>query len=62
MQEDPVTGVKPFHIPKQRVMEAYRRVKANAGAAGVDQQSLGDFEANRLSRGSCGFDGAIRSA
>jgi len=28
------------------VVEAFRRVKANAGAAGVDQQSLQDFESN----------------
>jgi len=37
---------KPFDIPKQTVMEAYKRVKANAGAAGVDKQSLTDFEKN----------------
>src|SRR6185312_860121 len=35
---------KPFLIPKQLVWEAYRRVKANKGAAGVDEQSLGGFE------------------
>lgn len=35
---------KPFLIPKQLVWEAYRRVKANKGAAGVDEQSLGEFE------------------
>ena len=35
---------KPFQIPKQLVWEAYRRVKANKGAAGVDEQSLGEFE------------------
>ena len=35
---------KPFDIPKQQVMQAYRLVKANSGAAGVDQQSLCDFE------------------
>ena len=53
---------KPFVIPKQQVMEAYRRVKANAGAAGVDHQSLDEFEKdlrnnlyclwNRMSSGS----------
>ncbi len=37
---------KPFIIPKQQVMQAYRLVKANAGAAGVDRQSLEDFEKN----------------
>jgi RNA-directed DNA polymerase len=36
--------VKPFKIPKQLVWEAYRRVKANKGAAGVDGQSIEDFE------------------
>ena len=39
-------GTKPFFIPKQQVMQAYRLVKANAGGAGVDQQSLEDFERN----------------
>lgn len=37
---------KPFVIPKQRVWEAYRRVAANKGAAGVDGQSIEDFEKN----------------
>ncbi len=35
---------KSFQIPKQLVWEAYRRVKANKGAAGVDGQSMADFE------------------
>ena len=35
---------KPFQISKQLVWEAYRRVKANKGAAGVDGQSVADFE------------------
>ena len=39
-------GTKPFIIPKQQVMQAYRLVRANAGAAGVDRQSLEDFEKN----------------
>ena len=37
---------KSFEIPKQRVWEAYRRVRANKGAAGVDGQSVADFEAD----------------
>ena len=37
---------KPFDIPKKLVWEAYLLVKANKGAAGVDQQSLNDFEKN----------------
>ncbi len=35
---------KSFVIPKQLVWEAYQRVKANKGAAGVDGQSIADFE------------------
>jgi retron-type reverse transcriptase len=35
---------KPFTIPKQLVWEAYRRVKANKGAAGVDRVSMEGFE------------------
>ena len=37
---------KPFAIPKQLVWEAYRRVAANKGAAGVDGRSIEDFEAD----------------
>jgi RNA-directed DNA polymerase len=53
---------KSYEISKHTVMEAYRRVKANAGAAGIDEQSIADFEAklkdnlyklwNRMSSGS----------
>ena len=53
---------KPFSIPKREVWEAFKRVKANQGAAGVDGQSILEFEAdlsrnlyklwNRLSSGS----------
>ncbi len=35
---------KPFTIPKQLVWEAYTRVKANRGAAGVDRVSMEEFE------------------
>ncbi len=35
---------KPFEISKQLVWEAYRRVAANKGAAGVDGQSVEEFE------------------
>ena len=55
-------GTKPFSIPKREVWEAFKRVKVNQGAAGVDGQSIADFEAdlsnnlyklwNRLSSGS----------
>ena len=53
---------KPFDIPKREVWEAFKRVKANQGAAGVDRQSIAEFEAdlsnnlyrlwNRMSSGS----------
>ena len=53
---------KPYDIPKREVWEAYKRVRANKGAAGVDGQTIADFEAdlsnnlyklwNRMSSGS----------
>lgn len=39
-----MSRAKPFEIPKQPVWEAYRLVKANGGAAGVDEESLEEFE------------------
>jgi RNA-directed DNA polymerase len=57
-----VDKAKPFDIPKREVWEAFKKVKANQGAAGVDGQSVADFEAdlsnnlyklwNRMSSGS----------
>jgi group II intron reverse transcriptase/maturase len=57
-----VDRAKPFDIPKREVWEAYKRVRANQGAAGVDGQSIAAFEAdlsnnlyklwNRLASGS----------
>lgn len=57
-----MTETKPFSISKHVVWEAYKRVKANRGAAGVDGQSLTAFEKdlksnlyriwNRMSSGS----------
>ena len=35
---------KSFDISKRAVWEAYRRVKANKGGAGVDEQSITEFE------------------
>src|SRR6202162_659460 len=35
---------KPFCISKKEVWKAYERVKANKGAAGVDDQSIEDLE------------------
>lgn len=53
---------KPFEIPKEVVKEAYRKVKANKGAPGVDGESIKEFERslegnlyklwNRMSSGS----------
>jgi len=57
-----VDKAKPFDIPKREVWEAFKKVRANQGAAGVDGQSVADFEAdltnnlyklwNRMSSGS----------
>lgn len=35
---------KPFDIPKALVWEAFKRVKANGGSAGVDKESIEVFE------------------
>ncbi len=53
---------KSFNIPKQEVWDAYLAVKANKGSAGIDGQTIEDFEGdlksnlykiwNRLSSGS----------
>jgi group II intron reverse transcriptase/maturase len=45
-REEPVDKAKPFSIAKRAVWEAFKRMKANQGAAGVDGQSIADFEAN----------------
>ena len=37
---------KPFNIDKRLVYEAYKAVKANRGAAGVDEQTIEQFEAD----------------
>ena len=39
-----MTQAKPFPVTKRQVWEAYKRVKANKGGAGVDGQTLEDFE------------------
>jgi RNA-directed DNA polymerase len=53
---------KSYHISKHAFMEAYKRVKANKGAAGIDEETIQDFEKdykynlykiwNRMSSGS----------
>ena len=45
-REEPPGQAKPFCISKQVVWEAYKRVKANKGAAGVDSESIEVFEKN----------------
>lgn len=44
--EEPVQTAKPCSISKRMVWEAYTRVKAHQGAAGVDEESLADCEGN----------------
>ena len=61
---------KSFNIPQSLVLEAFKCVKANKGAAGVDEQSIGDFEGNlkdnlykiwnRMSSG-CYFPPAVKA-
>lgn len=41
-----MSQAKPFEISKQVVWEAYKRVRANQGAYGVDEESIQDFEVN----------------
>ena len=57
-----MSETKPFKIERQWVMDAYQRVKANRGVAGVDEMSLEEFDKdykkhlyriwNRMSSGS----------
>jgi RNA-directed DNA polymerase len=43
---EPKPDDKPFAISKRLVFEAWRRVKANRGAEGIDEESIQAFEAN----------------
>jgi RNA-directed DNA polymerase len=45
-REEPVDKTKPYEISKYVVWEAYERVKANKGAAGIDDESIAAFEEN----------------
>lgn len=42
-----MTEAKPFVISKRLVWEAYQRVKANRGAAGIDGQTITEFDEDR---------------
>jgi len=44
---EPKSRDKPFDISKWVVWEAFQRVKANKGAAGVDEVSIAEFEQDR---------------
>lgn len=44
---EPKQQDKPFQISKWVVWEAFQRVRANKGAAGVDDQSIAEFEQER---------------
>ena len=46
LREDFIEMGKPYNIKKQAVYEAFKRVKANGGSAGVDEQSIAEFEKN----------------
>jgi RNA-directed DNA polymerase len=41
-----VKSAKPFDIPKLWVWRAYQKVKANRGAAGIDDQTISALEDN----------------
>lgn len=43
---EPKSTAKPFEISKWVVWEAYEKVRANKGAAGVDGESIAEFEKN----------------
>jgi RNA-directed DNA polymerase len=57
-----MSKAKSYDISKQVVLEAYKRVKANKGAAGIDEETIKDFDKdygknlykiwNRMSSGS----------
>lgn len=57
-----MSKAKPYNISKHIVWDAYKRIKANKGSAGIDNESIEDFECdlkgnlyklwNRMSSGS----------
>ena len=60
--EEPMSQAKPFEINKHDVFNAWRQVKANRGAHGIDEQTITEYEGslkdnlyklwNRMSSGS----------
>lgn len=65
-----MTNTHRFEIDKWQVVRAYQLVKANKGAAGIDKQSMSDFEKdlknnlykiwNRMTSG-CYFPPAVKA-
>lgn len=39
-----MTSTKPYDIAKRAIWVAYQRVKANPGAAGIDDETIAVFE------------------
>jgi RNA-directed DNA polymerase len=64
------SACKSFDVPKTLIWEAYLKVSSNKGVAGVDGQSLAEFEQdlqnnlfklwNRMSSGSY-FPGSVKA-
>lgn len=62
LREDSLVNTKPFGIPKQLIWEAWKRVAANRGGPGVDNEDIEAYRAclvrnlyalwNRMSSGS----------
>jgi group II intron reverse transcriptase/maturase len=44
--EEQMNSTKSFAIPKELVWTAYKKVRANQGTYGVDEESLAEFEVN----------------
>jgi RNA-directed DNA polymerase len=44
--EELMNKTKPYNISKKAVYEAFLRVKANKGSAGIDEESIAEFELN----------------
>ncbi|MCG8613778.1 MAG: group II intron reverse transcriptase/maturase [Pseudomonadales bacterium] len=61
-QDDPTYKAKPFEVPKRLIWNAWKRVAANKGAAGVDMETIDTYQErlgqnlytlwNRMSSGS----------